>query len=150
MQVSEFMTTNVTSCNENETVEVAAKLMIEKGFSVLPVVDSSGVLVGILTESDFVGKEANIPHALVSIKKLFGTNVHLGDVEEIYKKAKTKKLSEVMAKNVKTIAKTATLSEVVNMMSSHNLKRLPVVDGGKLVGIVTRKDLIKAFGKIKG
>jgi len=149
MNVSEFMTRDVITCNENQTLADASKLMSEKGFSVMPIVDGSQKLVGMVTESDFVGKETNVPHALVSIKRLFGQDFHFGDVEEIYAKAKTKKLSEVMSKNLKTVTPTTSLSNVINLMITKNLKRLPVVDGEKLVGIITRKNLLKAFNQIE-
>ena len=148
MQVSEFMTKNVKTIKSDCTVEEAAKIMADGGFSVLPVVDNEDKLVGIMTESDFAGKEVRIPHALGSIKQLFGQNFYFGDVEEIYKKAKTKKVSEVMSKNVKTVTLNSSLTDVIDFMINKNLKRLPVVDGNKLVGIITRKDLLKAFNKI--
>ncbi|PIK14791.1 CBS domain-containing protein [Halobacteriovorax sp. JY17] len=148
MNVSEFMTKDVISCTEDNTVEEAAKIMCEKGFSVMPVVDSSGDLVGILTESDFIGRDANIPHALASIKTLFGQNFYFSDVEDIYKKSKQKKLSEIMTTNVKTVKAEQTLSDVVSLMSHNHLKRIPVLDGKKLVGMITRKDLLKAYNKL--
>lgn len=145
MQVSEFMTKNVISCKESNTVEEAAKLMCENGFSVMPVVSEDNELVGILTQSDFIGKDANIPHALASIKSMFGQNFYFGDIENIYKESKVQKLSEVMTQNVKTIRADQTLSDVVTLMSHDKLKRIPVVDGKKLIGIITRKDLLKAY-----
>ncbi|WP_417336215.1 CBS domain-containing protein [Halobacteriovorax marinus] len=148
MKVSEFMTKDVISCTEENTVEEAAKIMHDKGFSVMPVVDGAGALIGILTESDFVGTDANIPHALASIKKLFGQNFYFSDAEEIYKKSKVKKLGEVMTKDVTTVTSDQSLSDVISVMSHNHLKRLPVVDGGKLVGIITRKDLLKAYNKL--
>lgn len=149
MKASEFMTKEVVTCSQDSTVEQAATLMAEKGFSVLPIVDGGGQLVGILTESDFVSKSENIPHALASLKHLFGKSYNSQDVEEIYKEAKSKKLSEVMTKNPKSVDPDATLSEVVNFMSEKGLKRVPVIENGKVVGIITRKNLINAFTKIK-
>lgn len=150
MQVSEFMTTDVISCNEDSTVEEVAKHMCEKGFSVMPVVNAGGEIVGILTESDFVGRDADIPHALASIKMLFGQNFYFSDIENIYKESKTKKLSEVMSTNVKTVRPDQTLSDVVSLMSHSGLKRIPVVDESKkLVGMVTRKDLLRAYSNLK-
>ena len=148
MNVSEFMTKDVISCTEDNTVEEAAKIMTEKGFSVMPVVNGSGELVGILTESDFVGKDAKIPHALASIKVMFGQNFYFSDVEDIYKDSKKKKLSEVMSSDVKTVRADQTLSDVVSLMSHSHLKRIPVLDGKKLVGMITRKDLLRAYTKL--
>lgn len=149
MLVKEFMSSGVISCSEDKTVADAAKLMSEKGISTMPVVDGAGKLVGIVTESDFVGKDANIPHALASIKQLFGENYYFSDIEKIYQNAKDKKLADVMSKKLVTVEPSTTLSELVNLMSSKKLKRIPIIEGDKLVGIVTRKDLLKAFNQLE-
>ena len=75
MKANDFMTKSVISCKQTQTVEEAASLMSDKGFSVMPVVDDAGKLVGILTESDFVGKDANVPRAMVSMKRLLGVTL---------------------------------------------------------------------------
>lgn len=149
MIASDFMTKNVTTCTENQTVEEAATLMTDNGFSVVPVVDGDGNLVGIITESDFITKVQAVPHAMVNLRSLFGKSFNSTDVEQIYKESKTKKLSEVMTKNPKTVAPDATLDEVVKFMGEKNLKRIPVVDGGQVVGVITRSNVIKAFNQVK-
>lgn len=146
--VKDFMTTKVICANANTTVEQAAKLMLKHHISCLPVHDEQMRLIGILTESDFVGREYNPKHALTSLKTLFGEVAYLMDVEEVYKKSKSKKLSEVMSKDVKTITPADSLSFVVAFMHSNNLKRIPVVDNEKIVGLVTRQDLLKAFDSL--
>ncbi|WP_419172492.1 CBS domain-containing protein [Halobacteriovorax sp.] len=148
MKVLDFMTKDVTTCTESQTVGDAAKKMIELGISVMPVVNDEGTLTGIVTQSDFISKEVEIPHALVSIKRLFGQDFNLTDVEDVYKKSKSKKLSDVMSTNLVTVSSENTLNGVVELMMKKHLKRLPVVDDGKLVGIITRKDILKAFEKL--
>lgn len=145
MLIKEFMTKDVFTCQANQTVEVVAKEMVDHGVSVMPIVDESKKLVGIITQSDFIGKEANIPHALASIKKLFGELLYFGDVEPIYEKAKKRNIEEVMTKDPIRLTSEDSLTTIVKLMSEKNLKRIPIVDGDQLVGIVTRKDLIKAF-----
>lgn len=142
------MTKDPVTCNEKQTVSDAAKLMAEEGFSVMLIVNDDGALVGIVTESDFVGKEIEIPHALASLKRVLGENHYHGDIEEIYHNAKNRSLSEVMTEQPVFVGPQESLNDVVNKMNAKKLKRLPVVEDGKLVGIVTRKDLIKAFNKI--
>ncbi|MGI4992173.1 CBS domain-containing protein [Halobacteriovorax sp. GFR7] len=149
MKVTEFMTKDVTTCRDTQTVADAAKAMLELGVSVMPILDSSDKLVGIVTQSDFIGREVEIPHALASIKRLFGMDYNLGDVEDIYKKAKNKPLSEIMTKNVTTVTSDYSLTAVVELMMKKQLKRIPVCDGDKLVGIITRKDILKAFESVK-
>ena len=145
MNISNFMTKDVVTCKQDQTVAQAAKIMVENNFSVMPVTDNESNIVGILTESDFVGKEVEIPHALASIKQLFGQLFYFGDIEPIYKNAKNKKLSEVMTKNPICLPPEANLTDVINLMISKKLKRIPVIQDNKVQGIVTRKDLLKAY-----
>lgn len=145
MKVKEFMTKNVITCKESQLVEEGAFIMSQEGFSVMPVVDENNKLTGIITESDFVGKDVKIPHSMASLKRVLGENHYEGNIEEIYTRAKKRKLSEVMTKFPVTASPEDTLSSLVSKMTHKNLKRIPVVEDDKIVGIVTRKDLIKAF-----
>ena len=149
MKASDFMTKNVKTCSPDQTVQDAASLMLDNDFSVIPVVDADGILQGIITESDFISREVEIPHAMVSLKHLFGQNFNSTDVEEIYKKSKNITLDKVMTKDVKVASPDDSLNDVVSKMSGKNLKRLPIVDNGKLVGIVTRRNILKAFNDLK-
>jgi len=145
MLVKDFMTTELTTCTKDHTVQDAANIMTKNGFSILPIVDKSDHLLGIVTESDFVGKKIEIPHAMATLKELFGEVYNMSDIEEVYKRAKNTKLENVMSKSVRTVSKESTLSSVIDTMVAHHLKRLPVLEDGKLIGIITRKDLLKAF-----
>lgn len=149
MKASDFMTKDVKTCTPDQTVQDAANLMLENDFSVIPVVDKDGVLQGIITESDFISREVDIPHAMVSLKHLFGQNFNSTDVEDIYKKSKNLSLEKVMTKDVKTASPDDSLNDVVSKMSEKNIKRLPVIDNGVVVGIITRKNILKAFSQIK-
>lgn len=145
MFVSEFMTKEVISLTEERTVEEAAKLMMEKNISALPITDANQKITGILTESDFIGRDADIPHALASLKRVLGQVFYAGDIESLFKQSKNKSLKSVMTEMPKTIGPENTLSDAVNMMTRHELKRIPVVEKGKLVGIITRHDIVRAF-----
>ena len=149
MKASEFMTKNVKTCTPDQTIQDAATLMLENDFSVVPIVDANGTLQGIITQSDFISREVEIPHAMVSLKHLFGQNFNSVDVEEIYKKSKDITLDKVMTKDVKTVGPDDTLNDVVAHMSKKNKKRIPVVDNGKLVGIITRRNILQAFNDLK-
>ncbi len=149
MKASEFMTKNVLTCTTDQTVQDAATLMLENDFSVVPVVNASGELQGIITESDFISREVDIPHAMVSLKHLFGQNFNSSNVEEIYKKSKDLSLDKVMTKDVKTVSPDDSLDDVVGLMSKKNIKRVPVVENGKIVGIITRRNILQAFNDLK-
>ncbi|MCB9062179.1 MAG: CBS domain-containing protein [Halobacteriovoraceae bacterium] len=149
MKAKEFMTQNPATINMNKTVEEAAQIMLEKDIGSLLVVDDSNKLIGILTESDFVGKKVDIPHALVSLKQLLGRTFSNQSVDEIFSNAKKHPVSSVMTNHPITISPEANLNEIVELMTSKNLKRFPVLDGDKIVGVVSRRDLIRAFSKVK-
>ena len=137
MNVADFMTKNVITCQENQTVEECAFIMSQEGFSVMPIVDEENNLTGIITESDFIGKDVEVPHAVVSLKRVLGENHYEGNIEDIYVRAKKRKLSEVMSKFPITATPTDSLNTVVSKMANKNLKRIPVVDGKKVIGIIT-------------
>lgn len=142
------MTNHTVSCRQTQTVEDAASLMSNNGFSVVPIIDESEKLVGIVTESDFVGKEVDVPHALASLKRLLGETYHHENIEAIYSRGKKKQLLNVMTKNPISITPETTLSQVVQIMTKKKVKRLPVIENEKIVGMVTPKDLLLAFSRL--
>ncbi|MGB0452908.1 MAG: CBS domain-containing protein [Bacteriovoracaceae bacterium] len=145
MNAKDIMTANPISLTEDKLVKDAADLMTEKSISALPITNAEGKLVGIITESDFVGKAVDIPHALVSIKQLFKENFHHADVELICAKVKEKPLKNVMSTKLYTVEEDHSLNQIVNLMIDKGLKRIPVLNNGELSGIITRKDIVKAF-----
>lgn len=149
MQVKDFMTKDPFSCGKLATVGEAAAIMATNNISVLPVVDNEHHLVGILTATDFVGKEIDIPHALVSVKRLLGETYHNMSVEDIYAKAKDYPVEKVMTSRPTSISSDKSLDAVIDLMVRRNLKRLPVIDGKRLVGIISRKNIIRAFHEFK-
>ena len=149
MLAKDFMTKEVITANEDTTVKEAAEIMYKNNISCLPVINESNKLVGLITESDFVGKSIDVPHAMASIKKILGETFYNQDIESVYAKSKKHTLKEVMSKNLHTVSPDHTLSEVVNYMIEKNYKRMPVLEDGKLVGIITRKDILHAFNDSK-
>jgi CBS domain-containing protein len=150
VKASEFMTKEVISLTPDKTVEDAAKLMLKKNISIVPIVDSTSHLVGVVTESDFIGKNADIPHALASIKRLLGQIFYHDGVEQIFQNAKKMALEKVMSNNPKFASPDDSLDKIVDQMGRFNLKRIPVVKDGKLVGVITRHDIIRAFTMLNG
>ncbi|MBL4889731.1 MAG: CBS domain-containing protein [Candidatus Lindowbacteria bacterium] len=148
MIASDIMTRDLISCREDETIQAAAKTMIQKNIRGLPVLDSAGNLVGMITESDFIGKHVDIPHAMVSVKELLGEITFDGNIDEIFKKAKDRKLSEVMTKHIHTITPDSSISTITEIMLEENVSRLLVLDDGKLVGIVSKRDILRSFANL--
>ena len=148
MDAKEFMTTGIVTCRTGQTLHEANLLMLENDYSEMLVVDDEDNLVGVLTESDYVGKNVQIPHALAPIKELFGQTYKNQDIEKIYISSKDKKLETIVNSCPVTITPDTSLTRIVEIMRDNKLDKLPVVEKSKLVGVVTRKSLLKAFKQL--
>ncbi len=139
MRVVDLMASDVISVRKETTLRDAARLMVEKGISGLPVTDVDGTLVGVISEGDFLRKEVDrgdlMGRGLLGV--LFDNRDSLAEAETV---------AEVMAENVFTVSPDATLVEAARTMTTHGVKRLPVVTReGKLVGVISRRDVVAAF-----
>jgi CBS domain-containing protein len=143
MRARDVMTRNVISVAANETVVNAARIMLQNRISGLPVVDADGDLVGIVTEGDFLrrgelGTERRRPKWL---EFLPGP----GRMAEEYVHASGRKVEDVMTSEPATVAEDDALGTVVQLMKCRRIKRLPVLRDGRIVGIVSRANLMHAL-----
>jgi CBS domain-containing protein len=127
------MTRDVLSVTPETSVRAAALLMIEKRISGLPVVED-GVVVGVISEADFVAKDSS---------RTWFSRALLGQEEGMF--TGVEKVGEMMSRNVVTVPVSATVQDAARLMTRHNVNRLPVIEHGVMVGIVTRSDLIRAY-----
>lgn len=144
MQASDIMTTDVISVRPGTSVFEAATLLADHHISGLPVVDESGNVVGMLTEADLLhrietgtGKPQRswFGEFLHSTRKLAGE----------YLKEHAARVENVMTANVVSISPATELGEIADTLERHHIKRVPVLVDGKLVGIVSRSNLIRAL-----
>jgi CBS domain-containing protein len=143
MNAADIMTQPVISVAAEATISQAAELMLKHGISGLPVTNLKGMVVGIVTEGDLLrraelGTERQRSHWLEWI-------IGPGRMANDYVDAHARKVGEIMSPDVITVAPTETLPEVVRLMEKRQVKRLPVLDGGRLVGIVSRANLVRAL-----
>jgi CBS domain-containing protein len=146
MKAHDVMTWGAITVESDESVTRAVQLMLQNKISGLPVVDDKGEFVGIVTEGDFLrrgelGTQRQRPRWL---EFLLGP----GRLAAEYVQASGQKVAQVMTREAKTITPETPIEEVVRLMERHRVKRLPVVQGGKLVGIVSRADLLHALGSV--
>ncbi len=142
MKVRDIMTTDPVKVTGNTHLKEAARLMVRHRVSGLPVVDEGGKLIGILSEGDFIRREAgrDRPQGVSLLDAVFGE----GELQPVG--AET--VAEIMTRSVVTITPEATVGEAARVMGRRNVKRLPVVDlEGELIGIVSRADIVGAFTK---
>lgn len=143
MKVSDVMTSTVVSIKPDATVLEAARLLLGERISALPVVDAAGKLVGILSEGDLIHR-AEIGSEKVSTRwgRLFADG---GKLARDFLKAHGRTVAEVMTPRVVTATEKMDLAEVAGLMDEHRVKRLPVVRDGRLIGIVSRANLLQAL-----
>ena len=146
MNAADVMTTKVITVTPESSIEDAAKLMLQYRISGLPVVDQKGVLVGMVTEGDFLrrgetGTQRRRPRWLEFI-------LGPGRLSSEYVQAYGRKIADVMTSNPVSITEDVSLENVVDTLERHRVKRLPVIRDGKLVGIVSRANLVQAFATV--
>jgi CBS domain-containing protein len=143
MQVRDVMTRDVISVTANDSVFKAARMMLHNRVSGLPVVDAAGSLVGMVTEGDFlrrgeIGTERRRPKWL---EILLGP----GRMADEYVRSSGRKIEDVMTCDPVTVAEEDSLETVVELMERRHIKRLPVLRDGKMIGIVSRANLMHAL-----
>ncbi|WP_338832433.1 CBS domain-containing protein [Bradyrhizobium sp. 27S5] len=148
MRVHQIMARNVISIAPEADMAEAASLMVRHHISGLPVVDGRHALVGILSESDFLRRsEIGTQRKRARWLELI---LGAGEAAENYVHERGCKVAEIMTAAPITVDEQVTLAEVVEIMERNNIKRVPVVQDGKLAGIVTRSDLMQAAASLAG
>lgn len=141
MKVRDIMTSTVVTAAPDTPFPELVDRLLHNGISGLPVVDEGGHLVGIVTEADLVSKEAyggRRRRALDLIADMLG-----GGETRWAVKAKGRTAAEIMTTKVETARPDQDVSAAARLMVEHQVKRLPVLDDGQLVGIVSRTDLVR-------
>lgn len=140
---SDVMTSDPATVLEDSALETAIRLMLDRRISGLPVLDAKGALAGILTEGDLLRRAelGTEPQHAGWLEFLRGPTRKADDYVETHSRV----VGDVMTKPVLTVDATAPLADVVDLMQSKHVKRLPVLAEGRLVGIVSRSDLLRAL-----
>jgi CBS domain-containing protein len=146
MNASDIMARSVVSVGPDASIGEAIRLMLDHRISGLPVVDAAGKLAGMLTEGDLMRRtetrtERQRPRW---IEFLRGP----GRLSLDYVHTHGRKVGDLMTREVFSVRDDASLPEIVGLMERHRVKRLPVLKGGNIVGIVTRADLMRALAAL--
>ncbi|HET7745186.1 MAG TPA: CBS domain-containing protein [Gaiellaceae bacterium] len=143
MNVKQIMSPKVITTRPESLLKDVARTLTEYGISGVPVVDDQGTVVGVVSEADILVKERGPKPRHEGL----GAWILRGGVADREKLA-ARTASEAMTAPAITIAATRSVSEAARLMIDEGIKRLPVVDlQGKLVGIVTRSDLVRVFAR---
>ncbi|MBL6614169.1 MAG: CBS domain-containing protein [Reyranella sp.] len=144
MRAKDVMTRDVVCIGIKESIFDAAEVLLGAGVSAAPVVDGKGLVIGIVSEADLL-RRAEIGTA--PARKSWLARLLASDAAAAHEfvSAHTRKVSDVMTRTVVTTSEDAMLADVVDLMEQHNVKRIPVVRDGKLLGIVSRSDILEAL-----
>jgi len=140
MKVRDVMTERVLTATPDEPLKKVAARMLEYGISGLPVVGEEGAVVGVVSETDVLFKERTAPNRNGLVDWL----VHYGEDPPLAKLA-ARTVRHAMTTPAVTIAPNRSVADAATLMLDLGIDRLPVVQGGQLVGIVTRTNLVRAF-----
>lgn len=146
MKAKDVMTHCVVSIAPDASIRDAIARMITHEVSGLPVIDASGRLVGIVSEGDFVHRVEM--HSEPRGGRWIDLLLDAGSRAEEYARSHGRIVRDVMSTDVVTAGPETTLAEIVRLMDEHGIKRVPVVDGDRVVGIVSRADLMSALAKV--
>jgi len=145
MKVRDIMTTSVVSVAPDMPYKDVVERLVRSEVSSLPVVDEHGKLVGIVTEADLISKEAYDGHRRRGLALLVDV-LSARDHHWVSKAAGTA-AADVMTRNVTACRPDEAVRSVARRMLERGVKRMPVVDAGVLVGIVSRQDILRVFDR---
>ena len=149
MKASDIMTTGVVSTSPECPLSEVLQVMLERHISGLPVVNASGKLVGVITEGDCLRRV----ETGTEIKRPLWREIFTGPekLAQEYIRAHGRKVSEVMTPDPITVTEDTDVSEIIHLMEKSRIKRLPVMRGDAVVGIVSRANVIRALaGLMRG
>lgn len=147
MQAQDIMTREVITVRTDTTVDEIARLLGERHIGSVPVVDEEEHVIGIVSESDLFLKPAGIPFSAVKLPTLFKQWVDPARLAEIYAEAHRHTAADVMTCEVICVDVEDEIGHVAWLMAQRDLKHLPVLQGGKLAGMLTRADVIRMLAR---
>lgn len=148
IKVKDVMSKQVLTILKGTSVKEVARILTKKGVGGAPVVDEKGNLIGIVSESDLIMQDVKV-HFPTYISFLDGF-IYLESLkrfEENLRKAVGAKVEDVMTEKVVTVDADETIEEAATLLADRRLSRAPVLSQGKMVGIISKADIVKAIGR---
>ncbi|MFW5498728.1 MULTISPECIES: CBS domain-containing protein [unclassified Maridesulfovibrio] len=148
LKAKDIMTSGALTLEPDTDVATAAKLMLDKHLNGLPVVDRSGKLIGVLCQSDLVAQQKTISMpSLFTILDGFISFSSNEDLEKEVNKIAATKVEHAMTPDPITIEPDTSIEKIADLMVERKFYTLPVVENGKLVGVVGKEDVLKVLAK---
>jgi CBS domain-containing protein len=147
MKAHDIMTRDVATVKADTLVREIAALMMEKHISGVPVLSDDGTIIGIVSQSDLLHRsEVGTERKHKWWFRVFGDS---DAAAREYAKAHGLRARDIMSRYVISVRQDAELRDVADILDSHRIRRVPVLDGGRLVGIVSRGDLVRALSQVQ-
>jgi CBS domain-containing protein len=150
LTVREIMQTDVIAVRPETTVGELADILAKNKISGVPVVDDQGRVMGMVSEADIILQDADLhfPYYIQFLESvIYLQSVH--KFEERFRKAFGSRVTEVMSDEVVVVSPDTSVREAATVMADRDINRLPVTEEGRLVGIVTRGDIVRAIAEHK-
>jgi CBS domain-containing protein len=147
MKASDVMVTDVITVKPDGNVQDVAELLLSNRISAVPVVDDAGKLVGMISEGDLLRRdEADTGHERSWwLKLLMGREILAAE----YLKEHSRKVADLMIRQVVSAEPDTRVADIATLLERHRIKRVPTVLDGKVVGIVSRANLIQALATFR-
>ena len=146
MRAADVMTADVITVDPGTTVQDLAALLSERAISGAPVVDAAGRLVGIVSEGDLLHRVEIGTEAHGHGKRSWWLEDFAAEHARDYVKAHGRTVNDIMTRDVLTVGEETDLGEVATLLETRRIKRVPVMRGDRIVGIVSRSNLVRALG----
>ena len=146
LKVKDIMTTEVKTVSPETEIAQAAKLLLSERINGVPVVNKTGEVVGILCQSDLIAQQKSIPiPSLFTLLDGYIPLTLLSRLDKEVEKIAATKVDHAMTPDPTTVTSDTDIDKVAALMVEKNYHTLPVVDDGKLVGIVGKEDVLKTL-----
>ena len=148
MNASEVMTKNVVSIGPDAPTRVVAKLLLDRRISAVPVVDATGAAIGMVSESDLLRREINRREPSRDWwLEMLAEGEDLATEFLDYLRAGDRPVRELMTTPAVTVTEDTPVQAIAETLQKHGIKRVPVLRNGRVVGIVSRADLVRALAQ---
>lgn len=151
MLAKDIMTRDVIAVTPEQQVETVVSLLLENKISGIPVVDNERRVIGIITEKDLMikARELKVPFYVTLFDSIIFLENPIRFNNEL-KKYTASRVKDAMTKRVLVVKEDTPVNEIAEIMQNKKVNRVPVVRDGKLVGIITRNDILKSLVKSNG
>jgi CBS domain-containing protein len=146
MNARDVMVSDVVTVGPDDPVSKAVQLLVDHDISALPVVDANQRVIGILSESDLLHREkiGTEKHRAWWLEAVTPPSVLALD----YAKSHGRRVAELMSENIISANEDTPISEIATLLEKHRIKRVPILKDGRLIGIVSRSNLVQALASV--